>query len=330
MPRRTIIGLDIHKRETQACIMDAKGHVLEERRFPTSEAALRRALKDHPESETIIETTGLYRPVSTWLLNQGHEVHLAVTTRIEKPKVKTDKKDARHLASLYRADLLPEAYLPPPEVQRLRDMVRQREFLGKQLGKLRTKVKHDLLKHGHLDVDQPTVTKAKRAWCRSLGIHEINSCLTLIDALEAEKERFEKMIELEVENVPDAKLLMTIPGVSSYTALFIVAEVGEFRRFAHRDQLASLAGFSVKQYQSGDNDVRGRITRQGRPLLRYIVGQAAKNHVHYCPESALSKRHRRIAKRRGQQKALIATARVLLTIMYTMVTRSEPFKVNPS
>lgn len=326
---RRIIGLDIHKTETQACVMDAKGRIIEETRFPTREAAFKNALKKYPRSEAIIETTGVYRPVAKWLQAQGHEVHLANTVRIEKPKVKTDKKDAKHLASLHRADLLPEAYLPPPEIQHLRDITRQRHFLGQEAANLKGKIKHHLLKHGHFTETNPAVNQTGRAWLRKLAIPEITSCLVLLEHVETEKHRFEKLIELEASTNADAKLLMTIPGVSSFTALLIVAEVGDFRRFEHKDALASLAGLALKQSQSGDTDVRGRITRQGRPLLRWILVQAARNHLAACPESAISVRHRRLAKKRGSSKASVATARVMITIMHTMIARGEAFRVTP-
>lgn len=327
---RRIIGLDIHKRETQACVMDAKGKILEQMRFPTREAAMRAALKKYPRSETVIEATCVYRPVAKWLVDQGHEVHLANTLRIEKPKVKTDKKDAKHLASLHRADLLPEAWLPTPEIQRLRDITRQRHFLGQESANLKGKIKHHLIKHGHFVEPNPVVNEAGKVWLRKLEIPEITSCLQLLDRVDEEKRRFEKVLDLEASNNEDAKLLMTIPGVSSFSALLIVAEVGDFRRFDHKDQLASLAGLALKQNQSGDKDARGRITRQGRPLLRWILVQAVRNHLAACPDSALATRYRRLAKRRGDKKAAIATARVLITIMYAMISQGEVFRVNPS
>lgn len=327
---RRIIALDIHKHETQACVMDKKsGKVIEETRFPTTEKAFKKHLKKHGRGDAIIESVGFHRPVARWLDEQGHEVHLAHTGEIPKPRVKTDKKDAKHLANLFRADLLPEAYLPPEEIQRLRDIGRQRQFLGQESRRLKTKIMHDLFKHGHFVDKNPTETIAGRAWLRKLAIPELTSCLDLLEKVNEEKERFEKLIEAETTNHPDAQLLMTIPGVGAYTALLILAEVGDFRRFKHKDAVGSYAGLGVRQSQSGDEDKRGGITKEGNSLLRWILVEATRNHVGRCPESQLTKRYKRLAEKKGSKKATIATARVLVTVMYAMITKGESFQVNP-
>jgi len=121
---------------------------------------------------------------------------------------------------------------------------------------------------------------------------------------------------------------MTIPGVGAYRALLILAEVGDFRRFHRKGALASLAGLGVRQTQSGDMDARGNITKDGNGLLRWDLVEAARNHIRNSPESDLSIRHKRLTKKRGVKKATVATARVLITIMYAMVTKNEAFQVN--
>lgn len=324
-----IIALDIHKRETQACIMNEKGKVLEEARFPTRRDAYKKALAKH-RGDAIIETTAMYRPVARWLTELGFEVHLANTYQIPKKKVKTDKKDARHLGDLFRANLLPEAYLPPEETQRLRDMTRQRQYLGRERRSLKAKIKLHLLKHGHFVDKNPVETIGGRMMLRKLAIPEIMSCIALLEVVDKEKLAYEAKIEKEAEALPNAKLLMTIPGVGAYTALFILAELGDVTRFRHKDALSSFAGLSVTESQSGDTQKRGNITKTGNPFLRWMLVEAARNHLIHCPESALSKRHKRIAKKRGEKKAMVATARVLLTVMYAMIMKGEAFQVNPS
>ncbi|MHB8604404.1 MAG: IS110 family RNA-guided transposase [Thermoplasmatota archaeon] len=325
-----VIAMDIHKHETQACVMNDDGTVEDEKRFKTRRSSVRRVLSKYPGVPVVIETLGITRPVAKWIQEQGNEVHVANTSRIPKPAVKTDKKDAKHLANLFRANILPESYLAPEEIQRLRDLARQRQFLGEESRRLKGKIKLDLQKHGHFTDKKPWDTIEGRNWLRSLEIPEVSSCLLILEGIMGQIKEFEKTIAGETTDNADAKLLMTIPGVGAYLALLIVAEVGDFRRFKHKDAVAAYAGLGIRQSQSGDTDYRGHITKTGSNLLRWALVQAARLHVMYCPESALSRRHQRLEKTKGASRARVSTARVLATIMYTMVTRNEPFKVNPS
>ncbi|MBI4392589.1 MAG: IS110 family transposase [Euryarchaeota archaeon] len=325
---RHVIALDVHKRETQACVMTQDGTVLGEKRFRTSRPSYRRALKMLSPAPVVIETVGMHRPVALWLQELDFDVHLANTSRIPKPVVKTDKKDARHLADLYRANLLPESYLAPEEVQRLRDLARHRQFLGQESRRLRGKLMHDLIKHGHFREKNPVLTQDGRKWLRTLGIPEVESTLKLVEQIQGEIRDFEERIGKETTDLPEAGLLMTIPGVGAYTALLILAEVGDFTRFKDKDALGAYAGLGVRQHQSGDTDRRGSITKQGNGLLRWALVEAARNHVRVCPDSALARRCKRLEARKGYGKAITATARVMATVMFTMVARKEAFQVN--
>ncbi len=232
-----------------------------------------------------------------------------------------------NLARLFRGDALPEAYLPDEEVQRLRDIARQRQFLGQQARQLKSKIRQDLNKHGHFTEKSPLDTALGRKWLQRFDIPEV-SALTLLQGVEAQIQEFEDLIRLKSNDLPEAKLLTSIPGVGPYTALLILAEVADFSRFANKDAVAAYAGLAVRQQQSGDSDKRG-ITKEGSGLLRWALVEAARNHVKHCPESALSKRYRRLAQRRGNKKAFVATARVMATVMYTMVKRKEEFRLDP-
>lgn len=327
--RRTI-GLDIHKRETQACIMTKTGRIIEEKRFPTRRGAFREELAKYAGSSTVIESVGFHRPVAKWLLEMEHEVHLADPTQIPKPAKKTDKKDAKHLANLHRLSALPESYLAPEETQRLRDLARHRMFLGQQAASLKTKIKHDLLKHGHFDLEETVELKRGRAELVNLGIPEITSTLNMLAPIEEEIRTFQKRLEDYATTDANAQLLMTIPGVGAYTASLILAEIGDVTRFAHRDDLGAYAGLTPGRHQSGDEDHDLEITRRGNHVLRWISVEAARNHVKHCPDSELTRRYKRLAKKRGQNKAMVATARNLLAIMHVMLTRKEEFKLKPT
>jgi transposase len=325
---RHTISLDVHKRETQACIADGDGVVVAEKRFRTTEKSYRRALKKY-EGDVVLEAVGFYRPVAKWLDGLGYDVHLAHVGRVPKARQKTDRKDARRLLTLWRGDALPEAYLPPEEVQRLRDVARHRQFLGQESRRLKTKLMHDLYKHGHFVEENPVETERGRAWLRTLDAPEIRSTLGLWERVKAEIDAFQARIDAETTDLPEAKLLMTVPGIGAYTALLILAEVGDFSRFPSGDRLAAYAGLVPSQHQSGDADRRGSITKEGNPTLRWALVEAARNHVRLCPDSSIAQRYVRLAQTKGHGKAMTATARQLCTVLWSMMARKEVFQVNP-
>lgn len=326
---RYTVSLDVHKRETQACIANAKGKIVRETRFRTSPKSYKKVLTKYRHGAAILECVGFYRPVAAWLEELGFDVHLAAVGKIPKPKLKSDKKDARHLLKLWRGDTLPEAYLPPDEVQRLRDVARHRMFLGQQSRRLKSKLKHDLYKHGHFVTQNPVENEKGRAFLRTLDAPEIQSSFRLYESIEEEIKDIQKRIESETTELPQAKIMMTAPGIGAYTALLILGEVGDFGRFETGDSLGNYAGLVPSQDQSGDHDRRGSITKEGNAILRWALVEAARNHVRVCPDSRLSQRFQQLATKKGYAKALTATARVLATVLKAMVDKKEEFKVNP-
>lgn len=326
---RYTIGLDVHKRETQACIANDDGEVVEEKRFRTLEKSYRRALRKYDEADVVLDTVGFYRSVARRLDGLGYDVHLAHLGRVPKSRMKTDRKDARRLFTLWRGDALPEAYLPPEEVQRLRDIARHRQFLGKESRRLKGKLKHDLYKHGYFVDENPIETEEGRDWLRTIDIPEVRSTLRLWERLDEEIRAFQERIEAETTDLHEALLLMRVPGIGAYTSLLILAEVGDFDRFPTGDHLAAYAGLVPSQHQSGDADRRGSITKEGNRTLQWALVEAARNHVRLCPDSSVSRRYVRLAATKGHGKAMVVTARHLRTVLKSMTDRREPFKVKP-
>lgn len=326
---RYTISLDVHKRDTQACIANDAGDILVEKRFRTTKKSYGRALKKYKTGDVIIESVGFYRPVAKWLQDLGYDVHLAHLGAVKKDRRKSDKRDAKRNLRLYQGKALAEAYLPPEEVHRLRDIARHRMFIGKELRRLKSKVKQDLYKLGHFVEENPLDNEKGREWLSTLDFPEIQSLLRLWKPLREEMKIAEERIAATTTDLSEARILMTVPGVGAYMALLILAEVGDFHRFPSGDSLAAYAGLVPSQHQSGDHDRHGSITKEGNPYLRWAMVEVIKNHVRVCPESDISKRHERLAEKKGYSKATVAAARQLCTVLHVMVTRKEEFKVNP-
>ena len=120
------LGLDVHKVRTQYCLVNVSGEILAEGNVPTEEAA---TLVPEVDTVVVLEATGSWQATYDALVRTGATVTLAHPARIKaiaSAKVKTDKIDARILAHLLRAELIPEAWAPPQSVRELRDLVRLR------------------------------------------------------------------------------------------------------------------------------------------------------------------------------------------------------------
>lgn len=323
------IGADVHRRETQLYFLPKNGSGGRELRVPTKEKAIQKAL-EKVDGPIVLEAVGFYRPIAAWLTKDGREVRLANPRLIPKPKVKTDKKDAKHLAKLLKADILPESWIAPEEIEKLRDLVRHRRFLGEESGRLKTKIKADLLKHGHFYEKNPADTKKGREIVARLPIPETQSTLRLLEHIEMEMLLFDRSIKLEAAKRDEVQLLMSIPGVGAQTALGIFAEVGDFARFATPEKLASYAGLAIQQEQSGDRDKRGHITKEGNKLLLTLLVEAAHNHIMHCEDSQIIRKFNRKKERDDNTKrAYIAAARALLHTMHAMIRTKTEFQVNP-
>src|SRR5581483_1917871 len=135
-------------------------------------------------------------------------------------------------------------------------------------------------------------------------------CLVIIDALAVLTGRLDGELHQHAKADPRVKVLRTLPGVGEFTALVMLAEIGDISRFASARKLASWAGLTPT-VRGSDLTVRhGHISKQGSAWLRWVMNQAAQT-AKRSPEFAAT--YSGIAKRRGKKIATIAIARKLLT-----------------
>lgn len=135
----------------------------------------------------------------------------------------------------------------------------------------------------------------------------------------------DREVERVAADVPEVELLMTIPGVSSYSGLLIHAELGEVDRFERVDEVVSFAGLEPIVQQSGDTRTEGGISIRGNGYLRHILVQSATSAVHNAKDPYLSDFYWRLRDKKGKphKVAIVATARKILVSIYFMLTREE-------
>jgi transposase len=248
-------------------------------------------------------------------------VHPLQCKAIASARLKNDKVDAAILAQLLRAGLLPEAWIAPPPVRQLRALLRHRIQLVRQRTLLRNRIHAVLADHGH---DRPggCWSGPGRTWLASLPLpaasrEVIEDDLALIDALQVPIDRLDCEVRQHARRDPRVKVLTQLPGVGPFTALVLLAEIGEVSRFGSARKLAAWAGLTPT-VRGSDRTVRhGHISKQGSVWARWALCEAAQTAKRH-PDFAAS--YQVIARRRGKKIATTAVARKLLTRAYHLLT----------
>ena len=317
------VGIDLHRRSSHVAVFDEEGLELLSRRVANDPEALRAVFAEVGEDARVaLEAAFGWEWLADLLEAEGIELHLAhprQTKAIAAARVKTDAVDARTLAHLLRADLLPEAYVAPRELRELRELLRH--HIG--LTRLRTALKnpvHALLarqgvQHGRAVLFGPR----GRAFLGELALPEptrrrLESLLGLIADFDRELQAVKREIQTCGKNDPRVGVLTRIPGVGVFIALLVIAEVGDVSRFPSARHLASFAGLTPRVRNSGERVRLGPISHQGSPHLRWGLIQAAQTAVQV--DGPLKSFCERIKQRRGSKVAKVAVAREILTLCY--------------
>ncbi|MDD3933239.1 MAG: IS110 family transposase [Methanoculleus sp.] len=159
-----------------------------------------------------------------------------------------------------------------------------------------------------------------------LQLQLLKTQLALFEEIEEKIHYLESLIltSLDDDHAEDITICISVPGISSTAAMTILAEVGDVRDFASADRLVSWAGLAPSVYQSADTLVTGRITKRGSKHLRWILVQAAQA-ASRAQDTVFSRFFRRIAYRRGRNKAIVALARKILSILWHLLLNRERY-----
>jgi transposase len=256
------------------------------------------------------------------LQDAGARVHLAHPLGVKGfayRRVKNDQRDAADLADLLRMGRLPEAYVAPPAVRELRELVRHRAKLVALRSGLKAGVHGVLAKQGvHIPVTDLFGVGGRRlltaAGLDGAYLARVNAYCRLINALSFEIDAVSGQLRARLCAHPGYLAIQQVPGVGPVLAAVFVAEIGEAARFPDAARLVSWAGLTPRHRESDATVRRGPITKQGSGLVRWAAIEAAQK----MPASAgwLVSSRARIGERRGRNVATVAVARKLLTLVY--------------
>jgi len=323
------LGIDVHKRYAQVAVIDEAGDLTEEVRVEN--ANLDELAQQYAGSQAAIEATSNYYHIHDTLSE-----HLDVTvahpkelTQIANTDKKTDRVDAKELARMVRLNSVPESYVPTDKIREARALVRGRQTLVETRTKYANKI-HGLLADHGLTEDVKPLSVEGREFLRELSLPTpwnalLKSYLDVTETLTEEIQKIEQTIEERAGSLKETQLLMTIPGVSYFTALTIYAELGEISRFDDDKAVVSYVGLNPVIRESGDSRIEGSISKRGSGRVRWLLVQAANTAVHTCNDEYLSRFYDRIASRKNSQKAIVATARKMLVSIYHMLDRGEVY-----
>ena len=309
------VGIDLHKEFLIASVDDADGKRVAQRRFACyDQAAIRRFFEKLKPFRAVIEASSSYRWLYDLLDPLGEVVlaHPLQLRAIVAGRAKTDKLDAALLAKLLRADLIPEAYVPPASYQALRDLARARARLSRHAVRAKNEI-HAILTRRNIPAPFKDIfCKQGRRWLASLELNEVdtlirNELLRRLAHYQQQLVRLDKRLDGLAEQFPQTEALTCLHGIATYSAALIIAEIGEPWRFSDARQVGAYAGLTARINQSGSHSYTGHITHQGSPWLRWILVQAAMKLVRR--DRKLGNLYQRIRKRSGKKIARVAAAR---------------------
>jgi len=328
------VGIDLHKKVAQICILNAQGSCLEELSVPVSRSHLldfcKKTLK--PEDQLVLEAT-----TNTWAavdLLEPFVGSISVsnplqTKAIACAKVKTDKVDARVLAHLLRCDYLPKVWQPDPLTRRLRSLTNRRAALVSQRTAIKNRI-HATLAQRLIDqeVYDLFVTKGL-AWLRNLKLDEdgqlaLEADLRLLEALESEIQQMETHMAKMTYSQEDVRLLMTLPGVSMIVAVGLLAAWGDVKRFKTASKAAAYLGLVPSTRQSANKCYHGPITKRGPAKARWLLIQAAQQLMRFPgPHGYFFAKSKR---RKNHNVAVCASARKLAVIAWHLLQNRKPYR----
>jgi transposase len=326
------IGLDVHREFCEVAISEA-GEIRSAGRIETTPEALELFAGSLGQDDRVaLEVTG-----NAWEIARIIEPHVArvlvvspADTGIRQARAKTDRLDARALARLLAAGSLEGLWMPDAPTRAMRRRLKRRS----QLVRARTRAKNEL--HGALVrqlVAKPKVSDLfgleGRRWLKSLELpaeerETVDSSLRQVNFLEREIAAADRVIATDALSSAEVRRLMTVPGVNVTGAATFMAAIGGVSRFRSPRRLTGYLGLDPRVRQSGSAPAaHGRISKQGSAPARYALCEAAWSVVRQ--PGPLRAFYQRVRFRRGNQVAIVATARKLGCLFWCLLARAEDY-----
>jgi transposase len=362
-------GLDVHRDTITACVMIGNGrqkqkHIKTFLTFTSDIQELANWLKSFNIYHVAVESTGIYwKPIFN-IFEGDFDVILVNAQHVKNvPGRKTDVKDSEWLCKLLKCGLLTKSFIPPIDIVRLRELVRYRQTLTKDLtsaknriikmlenaniklstvfsdvfgvtawsmickliaGETRMEVLMEYI-HKSCKSSRTDIQKALEGTLKEEDRNILKMMMQHIHAIERIIEEVDKHIQNHLEPYQaQVELLKTIPGIKNLAAASIIAELGaDMNQFKDASHLCAWAGLCPGNYESAGKKKSSRI-RKGNKHLRVTMTQAAWA-ASRTKNTYLGAKYRALIPRKGKKRAIIAIGRKMLVISYHILKSRIPF-----
>jgi transposase len=287
---RTSVGLDVHARSVAAAAIDGVTGELVQARLTPSHDHIRSWVQDLPGPVAVTYEAGPTGfGLSRALTAAGVRCVVAAPSKLQRPsgdRVKTDAKDAIHLARLLRLDEVTAVAVPTVEQEAARDLVRAREDCRGDLMRARHRVSKLLLRQGIVYDGGQAWTGAHDAWLRRQRFTNPAVQMTFASdydavlTVKARRDRLDAAIATmaaDCEFTALVRRLGCLRGVSTLTGFALAVEIGDWDRFTGKT-IGSFVGLVPSEYSSGASRVQGSITKTGNTHVRRLLVEAAWHH----------------------------------------------------
>lgn len=321
------IGIDVHKNNSQVCILTEEGELIE-RRIRTTRGRLAAVLGGRERARILIEASTESEWVARCLEEAGHEVvvadpNFAAMYATRSRRVKTDRRDARTLAEACRLGAYRPAHRCSDEQRHVRAQLAVREALVRSRTRLISLVRSQLRRQGYRvgsGTAKKFVDRLEELELPEDLRSEIAPLLAVMGPLNEQIEHCDARIASLSESDEVVARLQTVPGVGPVTAATFRATVDDVDRFESAHQLEAYLGLVPREFSSAERQRKGPITKAGNGRLRWLLVEAAWTIQRSTrPETAALRTWAlQIRDRRGKRVAAVALARRLAGILYAM------------
>src|SRR3954447_3289210 len=330
---RQFVGVDLHLRRSVIARIDDRGREVECVRIDNDRAVLVREVAKAGEGAPVaIEATyGWYWAVDA-LRDAGFDVHLAHPYGMRKqrrgPKrAKTDRTDAFELARLLRLESLPEAWIAPPEIRELRELVRHRRALTKVATATKAGIRAGAAKHGMQVAATQLNSVAGSDALDALKLpgffgDRLASQRPMMLLIADEIARGDAELDRRLKSNADYRNLLKVGGIGPVLAAVFVVEIADVRRFRNAAALCCWAGLTARVDESDGRRRDGKISKEGCTLVRWAAVEA----IQRTNEPVIRKVRDDILTRRGKRArnvAKVAAARRMLEVVYYVLRDGE-------
>ncbi len=335
-PFSRYLAIDLHKKYIViGGVNQEQELVLQPRRMDLEHFAEWLPKNIHKEDAVVLEATtnawDLYDQVVPYA-GKTVIVHPGAVKLIAGAQVKTDKVDVFRLARLLAANLIPEVWVPPQPVRDLRALIAHRTRLVRTRTAIRNRLHSVLHRHNLLPPEGKLFSEANRTWWQSLQLSPVEKLrveqdLALLEFLEPQIEKLDQELASLSNASPwssQTAYLLQLPGLGILGAMTVLAAVGDIQRFPTSKKLVGYAGLGASVHESGETHRTGKITKQGRKDLRWVLIEAAwvaVNHHPYWKEQFEA-----LKRRKAPSKAIVAIARKLLVVVWHVLSEQAAEK----